>query len=385
MIATRWASLRGVCLAVAVVAACSKPPAQAAPPVPVQLAAVSKISAPLTLGANGVVEPMQTVSVLSQIGGTLDTVMFNEGDEVQAGQVLFKLDSRPISATLRQSEAALARDQAQAQSLQRDAERYKALVEKDYVTKSQADQAQSAADAMQATVQSDKAAVDNTRLNLEYATIRSPIAGRTGRLLVRRGNVVRANSDALVVINQLRPILVRFPIVQHDFPALQRRAARGGNVPVRVVAADSGGIDETGTLAFLDNAVDSLSGSVSAKARFQNQRDVLWPGEAVRVSVELEVQSGVVAVPTRAVLAGQQGSYVFVVGNDRIAKVRPVSVGRSVGTGDMTTIDKGLEPGEQVVIDGQSRLTPNARVDVKAAPSTSASAQAVQARSGATP
>ncbi len=378
-------SLRVACIALAVAAACSKPPAQAAPPVPVQVASVSKISAPLTLDANGVVEPMQTVSVLSQIGGTLDTVMFNEGDEVQAGQVLFKLDARPIAATLRQSEAALARDQAQAQSLQRDAERYKALVEKDYVTKSQADQAQSAAEAMQATVQSDKAAVDNTRLNLEYATIRSPIAGRTGRLLVRRGNVVRANNDALVVINQLRPILVRFPIVQHDFPALQRRAARGGSVPVRVVAADSGGIDETGTLAFLDNAVDSLSGSVSAKARFQNQRDLLWPGEAVRVSVELEVQSGVVAVPTRAVLAGQQGSYVFVVGNDRIAKVRPVSVGRSVGTGDMTTIDKGLEPGEQVVIDGQSRLTPNARVDVKAAPSTSASAEAVQAGSGATP
>jgi multidrug efflux system membrane fusion protein len=378
-------SLRGACIALLVAAGCSKPPAQAAPPVPVQLASVSKISAPLTLDANGVVEPMQTVSVLSQIGGTLDTVLFNEGDEVRAGQVLFKLDSRPIAATLRQSEAALARDQAQAQSLQRDAERYKALVEKDYVTKSQADQAQSAAEAMQATVQSDKAAVDNARLNLEYATIRSPIAGRTGRLLVRRGNVVRANADALVVINQLRPILVRFPIVQHDFPALQRRAARGGSVPVRVVSADSGAIDETGTLAFLDNAVDSLSGSVSAKARFQNQRDVLWPGEAVRVSVELEVQAGVVAVPTRAVLAGQQGSYVFVVGNDRIAKVRPVSVGRSVGTGDMTTIDKGLEPGEQVVIDGQSRLTPNARVDVKATPSASASAEAVRAGSGATP
>ena len=185
---------------------------------PVQVASVSKISAPLTIEANGVVEPMQTVSVLSQIGGTLDTVMFSEGDEVQAGQVLFKLDARPIAATLRQSEAALARDQAQAQSLQRDAERYKALVEKDYVTKSQADQAQSAAEAMQATVQSDKAAVDNARLNLEYATIRSPIAGRTGRLLVRRGNVVRANADALVVINQLRPILVRFPIVAARLP-----------------------------------------------------------------------------------------------------------------------------------------------------------------------
>jgi multidrug efflux system membrane fusion protein len=237
---------------------------------------------------------------------------------------------------------------------------------------------------MQATVQSDKAAADNARLNLDYATIRSPIAGRTGRLLVRRGNLVRSNSDALVVINQIRPILVRFPVVQHDFPALQRRAGRG-SVPVRVVTADSGGIDETGSLAFLDNSVDSLTGSVSAKARFQNQKNVLWPGEAVRVSVELEVQSGVVAVPTRAVLAGQQGSYVFVVGNDRIAKVRPVSVGRSVGTGEMTTIDKGLEPGEQVVVDGQSRLTPNAKVEVKAAPATSASTDAAQAATGATP
>jgi multidrug efflux system membrane fusion protein len=366
-----------------IAAACSQPKAAAVPPVPVQVASASRISAPLTLESNGVVEPMQTVSVLSQVGGSLDSVMFNEGDEVQAGQVLFKLDSRPFAASVRQAEATLTRDQAQAQSLQRDAERYKALVEKDYVTKSQADQAESAAAAMQATVQSDKAAVDQAKLNLEYATIRSPISGRTGRLLIRRGNLVRANSDALIVINQLRPILVRFPVVQHDFPALQRRASRG-SVPVRV-ATDSSGISEAGTLAFLDNAVDSLTASVSAKARFQNAQNVLWPGEAVRVSVELEVQSGVIAVPTKAVLAGQDGNYVFVVGNDRIAKVRPVSIGRSVGTGDMTTIDKGLEPGEQVVIDGQSRLTPNARVDVKAAPSTSASAEAVQAGSGATP
>lgn len=375
---------RVIVMSAVAAAACSKPPSQAAPPVPVQVAAVSKISAPLTLESNGTVEPMQTVSVLAQVGGTLDTLMFNEGDEVQAGQILFKLDARPFAAALRQSEAALARDQAQAQSLQRDAERYKALVEKDYVTKSQADQAQSAAESMQATVQSDKAAVDNARLNLDYATIRSPITGRTGRLLVRRGNLVRANSDALVVINQIRPILVRFPVVQHDFPALQRRAS-AGPIPVRVVAADSGGIDETGSLAFLDNAVDSLTGSVSAKARFQNQKNVLWPGEAVRVSVELEVQSGVMAVPTRAVLAGQQGNYVFVVGNDRIAKVRPVSVGRSVGTGEMTTIDKGLEAGEQVVIDGQSRLTPNAKVDIKAMPTTSASTNAAPAANGATP
>lgn len=382
---TRFTAVRAALVALVVGAACSKPPAPTAPPVPVQVALSTRIAAPLTLDANGVVEPMQTVSVLSQVGGTLDSVLFNEGDEVQAGQVLFKLDARPFAASLRQADATLARDQAQAQSLQRDAERYKALVEKDYVTKSQADQAESAAEAMQATVQSDKAAVDNARLNLEYATIRSPIAGRTGRLLIRRGNLIRPNGDVMVVVNQLRPILVRFPVVQHDFPSLQRRNAQG-TVPVRV-GSDSGGIDETGTLAFLDNAVDSLTASVSAKARFQNTNNVLWPGEAVRVSVQLDVQSNVVAVPTRALVAGQSGNYVFVVGNDKIAKVRQVSVGRAVGTGDMTTIDKGLEAGEQVVIDGQSRLTPNAKVDVKAAPNSSSAATAAAAQdgSGATP
>jgi len=351
--------LAGCCL---LVAGCSKPPAQQTPPVPVQVAAATKIAAPLTLTANGVVEPLQTVAIQAQVGGALETVAFNEGDDVQAGQVLFKLDARPFEAALRQAEAALARDQVQAQNAQRDAERYRVLVEKDYVTKSQADQAQAAAAAMQATVESDKAAADNARLNLNYATIRSPIAGRTGRLLVRRGNIVRPNSEPLVVVNQLRPIMVRFPVTQHDFPGLQRRNMRGP-VPVRVITADSGRVGDVGTLAFLDNAVDSLTGTVTAKARFNNQTNSLWPGEYVRVSVELEVQPDAIAIPTRALLAGQQGSYVFVVGNDRVAKVRQISVGRTVG--ELTTIDEGLKAGEQVVVDGQSRLTPDARVDVK--------------------
>jgi multidrug efflux system membrane fusion protein len=168
-----------------------------------------------------------------------------------------------------------------------------------------------------------------------------------------------------VVINQLRPILVRFPVVQHDFPALQRRNARGP-VPVRVVTADSGRVGEVGTLAFLDNAVDSLTGTVTAKARFENQTNSLWPGEYVHVSVELEVQPDAMAIPTKALQSGQQGNYVFVVGGDRIAKVRQVSTGRVVG--ELTTIDKGLEAGDQVVVDGQSRLTPNAKVDVRSAP-----------------
>ena len=350
-------------------AGCSKPPVQRTPTVPVQVATATKIDAPVTIVANGSVEPLQTVAVEAQVGGTLDAVDFREGDDVQAGQVLFHIDARPFQTALRQAQATLARDEAQAANAQRDADRYKALVEKDYVTKSQADQAASAALSTRATVIADSAAVDNARLNLNYTTIRAPISGRTGRLLVRQGNVVRPNAEPLVVINQLRPITVRFPVAQHDFPGLQRRAA-AGPVPVHVVTADSGEVGEVGTLDFLDNAVDSLTGTVTAKAKFANQGNQLWPGEYVRVNVELSVQQGALAIPTRALLAGQNGSYVFVVGADKVAKVRQVSTGRTVG--DLTTIDKGLEPGERVVVDGQSRLTPNAKVDAKPAPATTA-------------
>ena len=218
---------------------------------------------------------------------------------------------------------------------------------------------------MKATVQADHAAVESAQLNLNYTTIKAPISGRAGRLLVRQGNLVKANADPLVVINTLHPILVRFPIVQHDFPSVHRRYAEG-NLRVRVVTADSGKVGEAGTLAFLDNAVDSLTGTVTAKARFENRANALWPGEYVTVTLDLTTQSNVLAVETRAVMAGQQGNYVFVVGNDQVAKVRPITIGRVVG--DMTTISNGLVAGEQVVVDGQLRLVPGAKVVAKAAP-----------------
>src|SRR5262249_21147714 len=246
-------------------------------PVPVELAAVSKISAPLTLDANGVVEPAQTVMIQGQATGTIQQIGFQEGEDVQAGQMLFQLDPRPFEAALRQGEATLGRDEATAANAQREADRYKTLAEKDYVTKSQADQQASAATASQATVQASRAAVENARINLGYATIRAPIAGRTGRVLVKQGNLVKANTDPLVVINTLHPVLVRFPVLQRDFPSLQRRNLKG-DVPVRVATADSGKVNETGVLAFLDNTVDSLTGTVTAKARFQNQQNSLWPG-----------------------------------------------------------------------------------------------------------
>ena len=300
----------GLAFSVVITAACSKPPEQKVPPVPVELVAVSKISAPLTLESNGVVEPAQTVMIQGQVTGTIQQIGFQEGDDVQAGQILFQLDPRPFEAALRQAEATLARDDANAANAQRDADRYKTLAEKDYVTKSQADQQASAATAAQATVQASRAAVENARINLSYATIRAPIAGRTGRVLVKAGNLVKANTDPLVVINTLHPVLVRFPVSQRDFPALQRRMAKG-NVPVRVTTPDSGKVAEAGQLAFLDNAVDSLTGTVTAKARYENQANALWPGEYVRVSVELDVQSNATAVPTRAVL-GESGRQLCV-------------------------------------------------------------------------
>lgn len=360
-------SLLPVAAATSLVAGCkSKAPDRTAT-VPVQVAAAIRVDAPSLVGSNGVVEPVQTVSVEAQVGGTLTEVSFAEGDDVTEGQVLFRIDPRPFAAALRQAEAALARDRAQATSAQRDAERYRALVSKDYVTKSQADQADAQAAALAATVQADSAAVEQARVNLGYTTIRAPIAGRTGSLLVRRGNLVKPSAGPLVVINQLHPILVRFPVTQRDFLALRRRVT-AGPVPVRVAAADSVAVAEPGALSFLDNAVDSLTGTVTAKARFANATNALWPGEYVRVTVQLDVKSGAIAVPSSAVLNGQEGTYVFVVDADRSAHVRAVNVGPAVGV--LTVIERGIAAGERVVVDGQSRLVPGAKVDAKELPAS---------------
>jgi membrane fusion protein, multidrug efflux system len=351
----------GVAL-VALLAACGKKPPERSPTVPVSVSPAVRIDAPAVVAANGVVEPLQTVAVEAQVGGTLTDVSFQEGDEVREGQVLFRIDSRPFEAALRQAEATLARDHAQAQNALRDAERYKALVAKDYVTQSQAEQAQAQGASLMATLQADSATVETARVNLGYTTIRAPISGRTGSLLVRRGNLVKPNGGPLVVINELQPILVRFPVTARDFLALRRRVG-SSPVPVRVTASDSTVLPEQGSLSFLDNAVDSLTGTVTAKARFANASRALWPGEYVRVAVQLDVRSGAIAVPTTAVLNGQEGTYVYVVDTEKNAHVRTVSIGQAVG--DFTVIERGVEPGESVVVDGQSRLVPGAKVEAR--------------------
>ena len=360
---SRRLAIRAASGLVLAVAGCTTQKAAAKqPPVPVRVVPVVSMAAPVTIVANGVVEPLQSVSVQAQVGGILTDVAFHEGDDVKAGEVLFRIDPRPFEAALQQAQGMLARDTAQAQSARRDANRYRALAAKDFVTKSQADEQDATASALEATLKADSAAVETAKLNLDYSTIRSPLSGRTGRLLVRQGNLVAPNSGPLVVINQIQPILVRFPVPQSQFAALQRRAARGA-VPVHVTAPDSTPIPETGTLSFIDNAVDSMTSTVTAKAEFTNTAGALWPGEYMSVTVQLDLQAGALAIPSVAVVPSQQGNFVFVIGPNQTAQMRMVSVGREVGA--LSIITKGVSAGERVVVDGQSRLTAGSKVDAK--------------------
>jgi multidrug efflux system membrane fusion protein len=291
------------------------------------------------------------------------SVHFKEGDEVKAGQLLFEIDPRPFKAALDQAIAVQARDEANALAMQRDADRYSALVLKDFVTKSQADQAVGQAAAAKSLVEADKASVDNAKFNLENATITAPITGKTGILLVKQGNLVKPGSvPPLVVINQIHPIDVHFTVPDRELPLVQKYS--NGAKKLRVIVTPRGDASaEEGVLNMLDNGVDTTTGTVTLKAQFLNTQGHLWPGQFVAVAVELYVQEGAVLVPTTAVQSGQDGQFVFIISADRTAVVRPVTAGLVVG--DQTVIDKGIDAGMVVVTDGQSRLTPNAKVDVK--------------------
>ncbi len=356
----------GPTLLLSLLAACGtstgRPPR---PSVPVAVATVEAAAAPYVVVADGAVEPLQSVQVESQVGGVLQSVDFTEGQEVTRGQPLFHIDPRPFQAALRQAEANLARDEAQAINSGRDAERYHKLAEQDYVTQSQADQAEATARAQAALVKADSAAVETARLNLSYAVIPAPISGRTGALLVRRGNLVKPNASPLVVINQIHPILVHFAVPGRVLPLVQKYGAEG---PLRVTVAPAEGdvespSPEEGTLTFVDNAVDPQTGTVLLKARFDNEDRALWPGEYVTVHLQVFVQPDALLVPQGAPVTEQDGSFVFVVADDGTAHRRKIELGRTVG--DRVIVDSGLEAGERVVTDGQSRLTEGATVQIK--------------------
>jgi membrane fusion protein, multidrug efflux system len=326
---------------------------------PVRVTQTSRIDAPVEFSGSGIVEPLQTVAVTAQVTGTILEVLFREGDFVQKGQPLFTLDPRPLQAIVDQARATLQRDEAQAVAAAHDDARYAQLAAKGYVSHSQADQFHATALAAAATVNADRAALRAALVNLGFTSVLAPIPGRTGSVLVKTGNNVGPGTGPLVIINQIRPVLVRFPVLEQQFAPMQRALATH---PLRVIAtsSDSTEAPESGELRFLDNAVDSLTGTVMGKAEFPNLASRLWPGELVFVSVQVDVQRNVLAVPTTAVLTGQRGAFVYVVDAKETAQQRDVITGLTAG--DMTVIARGLTDGEHVVTDGQSRLNPGAHV-----------------------
>ena len=344
-------------------AGCKEEALPPSPPVPVTLAAVERKPVPFELLATGTVEPLQAVSVQPQVSGPIMRVAFREGQDVEKGQVLFQIDPRPFQATLSRAEAILERDKAQEANARQEAARYSELAGQEYVTAQQYDQSRTAAAAAAATVAASTAELAEARLNLQYATIRAPIAGRTGSLRVREGNLVRASeATPLVTINQIRPILVRFAVPAANLSLIQERRAE--KLVVRAEPVGGGQASE-GTLSFVDNAVDTTTGTIMLKGTFPNEGGALWPGEFVNVRLRLYVDQDALTVPARAVVSGQQGSYVFVVQQDSTAATRPVKVVREAG--DLAVVSGEIEPGQQVVTDGQLRLRQGSKVQVKGA------------------
>jgi multidrug efflux system membrane fusion protein len=330
----------------------------------VTVGTVEQKTVPVSFRAIGNVEPIETVAVRARIGGELQRVFFEEGENVRAGSPLFAIDPRPYRAALAQAEAQLARNAALLAKAEADITRYAGLVQQDYVTKEQYDQINADAAALKAAVAADQANVETARLNLDYCTIRSPVTGRTGTLNVKAGNLVKANDDTpMVTINQIRPINASFSVPAQLLPAV---IARRADV-ISVLAAVPG--DELpaaeGTLSFVDNTVDIATGTILLRATFANQEERLWPGEFVDLTVVLGEEPGRIVCPAGAIQTGQQGQYVFVVAADRTVELRPVRVNRMDER--EAVIDEGLAAGETVVTDGQLRLVPGATIEVKGA------------------
>jgi multidrug efflux system membrane fusion protein len=350
---------------------------KAAPPrsmaVPVTAAKVEQKDVPLQLKAIGAVEAYSNVSVKTQITGELTGVHFKEGQDVKKGQLLFSLDKRPFEAALKQAQGMLARDQAQAVNARTQARRYEALNKAGVVPKEQYDQMQSNADALDAAVVADQAAVENARVQLVYCTIYSPIDGHTGPLLIHQGNMIKANDTPfLVSINQIQPIYATFTVPEQNLADIKRYSSRGKLKVLAYIPNDPGGPAQ-GWLSFIDNTVDQATGTIKLKGEFVNADRRLWPGQFVDVVLTLAQQSRAIVVPSQALQNGQQGQFVFVVKPDMTVEARLVTVDRS--NDGQAVIAKGLAAGEQVVTDGQLRLVPGiTKVELKqvAAPAANA-------------
>jgi len=331
--------------------------------VPVTVASVVQKSVPVELTGIGTVEPFSTVSIRVQVTGTIQNVHFKEGQDVKKGDQLFTIDPRPFEAALKQAQAVLAKDMSILENAREQARRYAELVKKEYVSREQYDQIQAAANANEAAVEADRAAVENAKVQLSYCRLYSPVDGRTGDLLVDEGNLVRTNdATPLVTINQITPIYVTFSLPEQTLSAIKEGMARG-KIRVRAIIPQEENRPELGFLSFVDNAVDRTTGTIKLKATFSNSDRRLWPGQFVKVAVTLADEPNAVVVPSQAIQTGQDRQQVFIVKSDSTVELRPVVVNRTIAND--AVIDKGVQPGEQVVTDGQFLLGPGSKVQVK--------------------
>lgn len=336
-------------------------PPQAA--VPVLAATAARRDVPLSLRATGTVEPIESASVKARVTGMVTAVVFAEGQEVQAGQLLVQLDARPYEAALGQARARLEKDRAQLAHARAQLARYESLSTEGIVSADQMEMVRTQADVLQSAVEEDEQAVLAARLDVAYAAVRAPIAGRAGAVLVKKGNVVKANEAVVVTLNRMRPIRVAFALPGQSLSDILRYGGSSGHgLAVRVGPSGSSGKEIEGRLDFVDNAVSPETGTVALKAVFENADGALWPGQFLDVELILDVEKGLVAVPDSAVLTGQQGTFLFVVAEGR-ARSRSVVVARSAE--GFTAIARGVGAGETVVTDGQLRLFDGAPVEIK--------------------
>ena len=359
-------------------------------PVPVVTAKVTQRDVPIEVSVVGNVEAYATISMIPQISGQLVEVAFGEGDYVRKNQKLFTIDPRPLQAQLAQSKAQLARDQAllnQAEAnLKRDdaslvnarteAGRYASLFEQKIVSREQVDQYKTTADTLaqslvadraaiesaKATIASDQAAIDTVGLQLAYTIINSPIDGKTGNLMIKQGSIVSANSTVLIGITQIEPIYVTFAVPENNLADIKKYSGQG-KLSVQAITQEANAVKEQGALTFIDNNVDMTTGTIKLKGTFPNTDHKLWPGQYVNVVLRLTTRPNALVVPNQAVQSGQDGSFVYVVGDNRRVQAKPVVTGPRVDQ-DLV-IDKGLEEGETVVTEGQLRLAPGSMVTTR--------------------